>query len=312
MRKRLFFAGIDGGGTRTEACVTDAAGFVLGRGSDGPGNVYTVGGQQAMVRAVESALTEALANSSLRAESLSGICVGLAGVGRTEDEHEAQGVLQSLWPETPLMVTEDSRTALAAALGGESGIVVIAGTGSNCLGKNGGIYISRGGWGTLLGDDGSAYAIGLIGLREGIKAYEGLRHEQSMLMERIGLRLGVAKPRDLIPTLAAMSTAEIASLAQVVFAAANAGDELAIAIVDDAAHSLAQLTAKVAGLLSLDAPQVAMVGGCFRNEIYVTRYSKLLEPLLPQARVSLSDTPPCEGAARIARLDYRKRQRGMF
>lgn len=299
-----FFAGVDGGGTRTEACVTDGDGTVIGRGHGGPANYYASGGLQAMLVAVQSALLGALGEASLSLAQLSGICVGLAGVGRLADQKVAQDALQGLWPELPLIVTEDSKTALAAAHGSDDGIVVIAGTGSNCLGNKGSACIGLGGWGALLGDEGGAYSIALAGLRRAIRIHEGLGSTPSVLMERFMARLQLTRARDLIPCLAAMSTPEIAALAQVVFLSAEGGDDVAMEVVNEGAGALAARTAKVAELLALATPRVALVGGCFRAATYVARFSALLHMRMPVARISVSQVPPCEGAASIARRVY--------
>ena len=304
MRQARYFVGVDGGGTKTEACVTDSHGAVLGRGSSGPANHYTVKGQRTWLDAVEAALHAALTEAALHVEQLAGICVGLAGVGRVEDQRTALAALQMLWPVTPLIVTEDSKVALAAAHAGQNGIVVIAGTGSNCLGKNGPAYIGLGGWGALLGDEGGAYAIALTAIRQAIRLHEGLRSEKSALLLGFMIRHGLASARDLIPCLTGMPTAEIAALAQLVFSSARAGDELALAVVKEQADTLAERAAKVAALLSLDAPRVALVGGCFRDATYVASVSALLQTRLPAANVFVSQIPPCEGAAGLARHTY--------
>ena len=310
MRQTGFFAGVDGGGTKTEACITDAYGAVLGKGSSGPANHFTAGGQQAMQDAVAAALTAALAEASLHDEQLSAICIGLAGVGRAEERRVAQEALRLLWPGTPLLVTEDSRTALAAAHGDQNGIVVIAGTGSNCLGRNGDTFIGLGGWGALLGDEGGAYAIALTALRQAIRLHEGLRGEKSLLLERFMTRLALSAPRDLIPCLAKMSTSEVAALAPLVFSSAKAGDALSSAIISSQAETLVERAVKVAELLSLDAPHIALVGGCFRDEMYVGRVSASLQEALLLSKVFVSLVPPCEGAASLAREAYAKMQRG--
>ena len=296
-----FFAGIDGGGTKTEACVTDAHGAVLGRGSGGPANYSSAGGPQAVLDAVPTALHAALTEASLHVEQLSGVCVGLAGVGRVEDQRAARSALQLLWPAMPLMVIEDSRIALAAAHAGKNGIVIIAGTGSNCLGKNGSLYIGLGGWGALLGDEGGAYAIALTAARQAIRLHEGLRSERSTLLLRFMIKHSLATPRDLIPCLTSMPTTDIAALAQLVFSSAGAGDELALAVLREQAESLAERAAKVSALLSLDAPRIALVGGCFRDATYLAHVSEALQGRVSACKVFVSQVPPCEGAANLAR-----------
>jgi len=293
------FAGVDGGGTNTEACITDANGTVLGRGLGGPANFHSVG-ERGVIAAVNAALCAALAEAAISTYDLSGICVALAGAGLPEDKNRIVDCLQPFMGWIPLTVVEDTQSALVAAHGENNGMVVIAGTGSNCVGVNGDAYASVGGWGALLGDDGSAYQIALCGLRAAIYSYEGLSPESSLVNSFMEC-IGAERMRDLIRIVNAMDRAQIAALSRLVFLAAAGGDSISTAIVNKEAHALAKLATRAAERLSLASPNVVLVGGCFQNDVYVRGFTEHLTDMLPHASVRLARVPSCEGAAMLAR-----------
>ncbi len=296
---RRYFIGIDGGGTSTEACVTDDQGKVLGTGRGGPSNVH-YGGESQLQGSVKAALGAALSEAGLTLGDISGICAALAGAGRDEDIARIRPALTPLAGEIPLLIVEDTHSALAAAHAGRNGMVIIAGTGSNCIGVKDGKYASAGGWGALLGDEGSAYRIAILGLRAAIKSHEK-RLLASCLMEKFMEHLGAEKPDDLIRLIHGMDRSQIAGLSRVVFEAASSGDTVSIAILEDEARELALMAHSVSRSLQLDAPSIALVGGCFKNPSYVDTLRRHAESMLPGVSFCWPALTPCEGAAVLAR-----------
>ncbi len=294
-----YFAGIDGGGTSTEACVTDNQGRILGNGRGGPSNVY-YGGESQLASSVRAALGQALDAADLTMTDLSSICAALAGAGRENDQARIRKTLAPLAGDIPLLVVEDTRSALAAAHGGRNGMAIIAGTGSNCIGVKDGKYASAGGWGALLGDEGSAYRIAVLGLRAAIKSHEK-RAEASCLMEPFMEALGAEKPGDFIGLIHGMDRSQIAGLSRVVFIGASSGDAVSKAILDGEARELALMASSVSHALDLDAPSVALVGGCLKNPLYVEMLRYHAENMLPGVSFCRPALRPCEGAAFLAR-----------
>jgi N-acetylmuramic acid 6-phosphate etherase len=300
-----YYAGIDGGGTSTEACVTDRQGKVLGTGRGGPSNVH-YGGESQLHNSVKAALEGALSEAGLALGDISGICAALAGAGRDEDNARIRRALTPFVGEIPLLIVEDTRSALAAAHAGRNGMVIIAGTGSNCIGVKDGKYASAGGWGALLGDEGSGYRIAVLGLRAAIKSHER-RLPPSCLMERFLESLGGGKPGDLIRLMHGMDRSQIAGLSRVVFDAASSGDTISQAILDDEARELALMAYAVSRSLELDSPTIALVGGCFKNPTYVDILGRHAENMLSGVSFCYPALTPCEGAAILARESWLQR-----
>ncbi len=297
-----YFLGIDGGGTSTTACITDDKGEVIGTGSGGPSNInYTPENQvrQSLKAAIEAALNSARAKYPHL--TISAACAALAGAGQERNKARAAGLLEPLLDTTPFLVVEDAKGALYGALRGQDGIAVISGTGSNCLGVRQGKYKRSGGWGSLLGDEGSGFSIARKGLIAALRGYDG-RSPATSLTQRFVARFGLETPEDIIGAVHPLSRHEIASLAVVVFEEAENGDILARKIVQEEALELAVMVRAVyQGLGFSGETLVAMVGGCFSQTVLKEAFISQLKSALPEARPIFPMEPPHVGAALLAR-----------
>ncbi|MBX9578853.1 MAG: hypothetical protein K2X87_00970, partial [Gemmataceae bacterium] len=192
--------GVDGGATHTLALLADAAtGRVVGRGEAGPSNIQAVGEEPAL-RELGLAVDRAFAAARLARRPVAGACLGLAGIdldGRDIIARWADGAGLS----ARLSVANDAALLFAAGTPGGWGLAVIAGTGSNCLtlGPDG-REARAGGWGYLMGDEGSAFRVGLLGLRAACRAADRVG-EPTALVGAFLARLGSADPRDFIPAV---------------------------------------------------------------------------------------------------------------
>lgn len=232
------YVGIDGGGTRTTAVATDAAGRELARVEGEPGLVSTLepaAGAGTLARVARRAADAAGASSG----PLAGLCCALAGAGREPERMALEEALRATGVAERVRVTTDAEGAMADAFAEGAGILVIAGTGSIAWARDGrGRTARTGGWGVLLGDEGSGYAIGLAALRAVARAHDG-RSFRTTLTGAVLAHAGVRAPEELIGWAAAASKGEVGSLAPAVFAAAAEGDEPARALLRQAATELA-------------------------------------------------------------------------
>ncbi|MBX5450466.1 BadF/BadG/BcrA/BcrD ATPase family protein [Thermogemmatispora sp.] len=234
-RDEEFYLGVDGGGSKTLAIVVDRHGRERGRALAGRANYVSVGQEEAIrqVRqAAERALQAAGATSRPRAA-----WIGLAGLDRPADHAVLSPPLASLAEQ--VYVTNDAELPLAA-LEQAIGVVLIAGTGSIALGRDAcGRVCRAGGWGYLLGDEGSGYDIGRQALQAAARAADG-RGPHTSLLPRILAYWGLERAEDLLGVVYhGQETAAIAQLATCVFAAAREGDPVARRIVGNAAAELA-------------------------------------------------------------------------
>jgi N-acetylglucosamine kinase-like BadF-type ATPase len=277
MTPATLLLGVDGGGSTTEAVVADIEGRVLGRGRGPASNHHRVGldgFRQAMTAAIEGAVQDATgarpgANGHAWPQSVASACFGLAGVDTPEDVQLVTTWARQQGLAAPLQVVNDSELVLAAGTPQGWGVALISGTGSVCLGRDpDGRSLRVGGWGYLLGDEGSGYQVALRALRVATQTADG-RAEAHGLLDAALRHWSLPEPSALIAHVhsPSMTQAEIAGLATAVLALAAQGDAAALAIVDEAAHELARHVDAVVRQLGLIRPALALAGGLMRPHL---------------------------------------------
>lgn len=299
-----FFLGIDGGGTSTHACLIDSQGNIIAHGTGGPANFF-YNPKELVKGSVENSAMQALGCAQKGMSQVGVSCIALAGTGRPEDSAKAYSLLEPIFAGTSLFVVEDTYAALAAAHQGQDGIIVIAGTGSNCLGVKQGVYHRAGGWGALLGDEGSAHSIARKGLLACLRAYDR-RGAQTCLTGMFTEELKLDSLPDLIRVTRDMERPCLAALSRTVFQAAEQGDSVALSILVQEASELVDMVKAVANCLDLQEIRVGTVGGCFSNPIYFETFRGNLLEVFPEALVTPCTTNPSYGAAILARQRWAK------
>lgn len=297
--------GVDSGGTSTRAAIADANGVVLGTGAASAGNLDDVGAQ-ATASAIAAAAADALRAAGAVTDDIGAAFLGVAGVVSAADRDAVLDAVAplSLAPRERTQVDHDCRVALAGALSGRPGIVLIAGTGSAAFGIDaGGARWRAGGWGALLGDEGSSFRIAVQGLRAVSMAADGRGPETSLTPALLGA-VGADQPDDLMHRLHVdgLDRSVLASLAPLVLSAATSGDQVAEDILNEAVEQLAQLVATVRGRLTFEAPApVAYVGGLFNaGEVVLTPLRAALGRLAPDVTLTAAETDPVAGACLLA------------
>src|SRR2546421_1496385 len=155
-----YVMGVDGGATKTLAAVLDMETEALHLGHAGPSNQDAVGATAA-VRALLEAADEAIAGACIPPERLAAAVLAIAGTDTHAVERNVRAVRTEDW-----LVVNDVVAAWASATGTGPGIAVISGTGSNVFGVGpGGRPWRSGGWGHLLGDEGSGYWLGIQSIK---------------------------------------------------------------------------------------------------------------------------------------------------
>ena len=192
---RTLVLGVDGGGSKTRAVVADGAGEVLGEGLAGPSNPLRVGVDEA-AGAIRDAVDRACAEAGVRRAEIVAAEVGLAGVKRADIRERMRAAVAELGFKTVEVVT-DADIALYGATEGKPGLVIIAGTGSVCCGINArGRRACAGGWGPVVGDEGSGSWIARRALQAVARATDG-RGRRSSLVEAACDYFNVAAADDL-------------------------------------------------------------------------------------------------------------------
>ena len=212
-------------------------------------------------------------------------------------------VIQTRLGPSVLVREENAIAALYAGNPTGCGVVLIAGTGSIAYGRNEeGEEDRAGGWGYLIGDEGSAVWCGLEALRAISHAVDG-RGAPTRMTALLLQQLGVGEFSDVLPQLYGRPhpAPAIGAATRALASASAEGDAMANAILQRGANALARAATVVALTLGLPAGPVYLAGGAFENLSLLQRLVQLdLLGLLPQATVEPVREEPAMGAARLA------------
>lgn len=297
-----YYLGLDGGGTKTECALLDAAGHLISRGLGGPSNAVRAGFDKAFVGLGEAA-NSALYAAGVQARQVRAVCAGLAGAGRPRVVKRMMAFLVEAFLEADVHVTTDFDVALETAVGDAPGVVLIAGTGSSAYGRNAeGRKVRAGGLGPWIGDEGSAFDIGRRAVAAVAQARDGLE-PVTLLAELIPNALQCPTWERLSERIAEAPDEVFPRIFPLVLEAAEADDPPARDILLGAAFSLSRIAGSVVQRLGLSAETfvLAKSGGVFgHSELFDSALDALLRSLAPNAQIGLLSEPPCLGAARMA------------
>jgi glucosamine kinase len=226
--------GIDGGGTRTRASIV-AGDKVLAFAEHGSIKRLRVGAEAADAN-LRQLLKEVFSQTGIK--RVTAACVGLASSKMPGVQEWIMAVLGE-FGVTSAELVGDEVIALDAAFKGGPGILQIAGTGSNCIGRApDGSRESAGGWSSRLGDEGSGYWIGLHAIRRALKAYD--REEHSRVLETIGRLWGTPTIDELVNVGDGTPGPDFAALAPEINRLAEEGDGIAAGVMAQAAADLVE------------------------------------------------------------------------
>ena len=271
----MFIIGIDAGGTRTRAVLASLDGTVQHLTQGGGGNYQNIG-LEGMAKRMEQVLQPFKAIGQGKVLSL---CLAAAGAGRQDDQIALKEMLtQGKWADKTIVIS-DAQAALEGAHAGNPGIIVIAGTGSIAMGKNAAEQWGRtGGWGPILGDRGSGYAIALEGLRAVLEAKDG-SGDQTALTTSLQQVLAFESWEELVSQVyrGQLDRETIAALAPYIFHNALQGDLVSQRIIDSAGKDLGRLVWALARTLEMSTPAVSCLGGVFnaRRQLWPTLVDEL-------------------------------------
>ena len=298
--------GIDAGGTKTVCLLADERGDVVAE-SRGPGANLHAAGEETVERVLQQVVAGALDG---RPVVPAAICLGIAGVDRQHEADTIAAIMRRIGHRSRVLVVNDALIALAAGAGDDPGVVIISGTGSIVYGRNQrGEAARAGGWGHMIGDEGSGYWIGREALAAVMRAGDGRGPEtqlQADVLAHFGIadlsRLpGIVYDRD-VPRMS------VAALGPIVDRAAGQGDAVARRIIDMAADELALAARSVATRLEMrgDAFTFLLAGTVFRVVPRLTTgLPHRLTEIAPRSTCRLLDEEPARGAVWLALAEAR-------
>lgn len=294
--------GVDGGGSQTRVRVADGDGTVLGE-LEAPGSAVRPGAAALSASVIAAAIREALAQAG-RSDRPRVLVAGVAGAGRPAEREALRAELEAADLADMVVVESDAAIALDDAFGDGPGILLIAGTGSIGVGRSPAGRTARvGGFGPVIGDEGSAAWLGHRALAVVAAASDG-REGETALTGAILSHTECADAAHLIPWAAHASRAQVAALAPVVIACAEQGDVRANTLLALAVEELALHVRALARELFVDeraACPVALAGGLMGPRAVLRRkLEQRLRSLVPGATVKPGDVQPVRGAVHEA------------
>lgn len=292
MNRPDFVCGLDGGGTKTSAICCTLQGKEISRRVFGPFNLNSIG-IQAFEEVLNDLITFLNETGNCRA-----LCIGAAGITNSHISECVKGVLDKTG--IPYCLMGDFEIAHTGALDGKEGIILIAGTGSVCYGKNrDGRAAMAGGWGHLIGDAGSGYGIGRDALSAVARLYDGYG-EPTVLKDMLAGEYGLDTPEKIVSYVYSYDKSAIAALSRLVDKAFSKGDSVATQIIRSNAESLAQIVKAVASRLGFSSCDVALLGGLMENK---TPLKEELKRLMAEDAPCLHCISPLHSAAEGAVLE---------
>jgi N-acetylglucosamine kinase-like BadF-type ATPase len=311
--------GIDAGGTKTVCLLADDRGAIVSE-ARGPGaNLHAAGElavEKVLHEVMEEAIDRAIAEGAIGDRPIlpAAVCLGIAGVDREEEEQIVRAIMRRIGYKSRVLVVNDALIALVAGAKDEPGVVIIAGTGSIVYGRSAAGEAARaGGWGHMIGDEGSGYWIGREALAAVMRAGDGRGPETALTVEILA-HFNVADVSRL-PRIVydrEMPRMSVAALGPIVQRVVTGGDAVATRILERAADELVLGARSVTTCLEMrgDAFAFYLAGGVFRVVPWLAdELSPRLVEVAPRSQVHILDQEPAVGAVWLALAEVRGRAR---
>lgn len=264
---------VDGSGSMTQAVLALRQGTVVGRGF-GPSSNHHQTGRDSAFSALKTAIDGAFrqrfgVDDAQRQGAVVGACLGLAGVTGPEDREMFSSWLKEYDITDRFKVVNDAEGVLLGGSPQGWGVVVHSGVGSVCLGRTqAGREARVGGWGSVLGDEGSGFWIAEQALHAATRTADG-RAKAHGLSRAVLAHWGLARPQELLEAIhrTENTNEDVAGLAGRVLDLARRGDEDAVRIVKKAGAELAAHVDTIVEKLALSRPPLILAGDHLRGEL---------------------------------------------
>lgn len=299
-----YLIGLDGGGTKTKCVVTDHDLNILNECIGGPSN-FLVYGTEDVSKTLLSTIKECTDQLKINADEIDSVLLGTAGAGRRDDAERLENEFIKLAEKKGILfkyfrVESDARIALEGAFSGLPGSILIAGTGSIMFGKDLDGNIHRvGGFGRILGDEGSGFHIGRLGLSAVAKYYDG-RGPRTILKDMIERVFNITDSSSMI-TEVYKNKFDVASVAPLVMKAAEQGDEVCVNILNSEIEELIEHVNTMKVKLNESVLKISLIGGTITTENYYSNLFKEKVELIEGVQLKEPELPPQVGAALMAK-----------
>ena len=295
----MYYLGIDGGGTRTTAVVTDEKGNIITKRTGRTINFYSVGTENARKNLCDL-MNEITAETGIK--SFVSAFIGCSALDCEADEETTDMLCKGVINAENIKMHSDVYIALKSVKGAKFPCVAICGTGSIAAGedKDGNIHVT-GGWGHILGDEGSAYSIAVTALKACCQMSD--KGKKTILLDSANEFFGTDDFRKAIDIIYSpdMTKDRLARFASVVSRLADGGDETSTEIIKSEAHKFASAVAALFEKVR-KCDVLGLYGGVFQNNsLFREEFTESVRNDFPEIKIQLIETPPEETAALLAR-----------
>ena len=297
----MYYCGWDGGGSKTEVCIINEQNKIVAEAIFGALNPNGT-----TIEIVNETIKNCITFMKSVMTDLScckGLVIGLAGISNKNTATTVENIIRSFGYTGNLKLVGDHEIALAGSIKNHGGIL-IAGTGSICLCRNENGEIFRcGGYGHLIDDEGSGYAIGRNIVKAVAYASDG-RGEKTILKELVFHHLNISDINSLITWLYSENTTkkDVASLTPLLINALNKGDSVAVSIARKSAEDLAFLLISAFKKADITNGKIALMGSIFKYYDYIKSETiKILKKELPDIQIIEPSLNASLGAANLAK-----------
>ncbi|MBE0539453.1 MAG: hypothetical protein IH620_07045 [Ignavibacterium sp.] len=300
-----YLIGMDGGGTKTKCILTDINLNPLYETTGGPSNFLVIG-TEVVSGTILNLISECIAHQNITSSDIESIIIGTTGGGRRNDAEILESQIIKDAPDKSIVIKKfriesDARIALEGAFSGSAGSILIAGTGSIMFGKDEAGEIHRvGGFGRFIGDEGSGYRIGRIGLNAAARAFDG-RAKYTKIADLLDQEFSISSSEDLI-TEVYRNNFNIAAAAPLVFEAAESGDKIAQRILEDEANELLLHISAMKEKLKVQILKVSLIGSLLTTPNYFSYlFNEMVVRKFNDIQIKEAEHSPEYGAALMAK-----------
>ncbi len=300
-----YYIGLDGGGTKTKCILTDENLSVLSE-STGDASNFLIKGAEIVSGTILGLLKDVTNSAGMQISDVESVVLGTTGAGRRSNAETMESAFTDLLEQENIelknfIVDSDARIALEGAFSGKPGSILIAGTGSIMFGKDKFGTIHRvGGFGRFIGDEGSGFYLGRLGLTAAAKQMDG-RGGKTILTEMLAEKFDINDSAKLI-TEVYTNSFDIASVAPLVIAAAEMGDKICAGIIESQSNELADHIGAMMTLLQEDVLKLSLIGGTITTDNHYAKvFREKVTGRFSNLVIAEPELPPALGAVVMAR-----------
>ena len=300
-----YLIGMDGGGTKTKCILTDLNLQPIYETIGGPSNFLVIG-TETVSETILNLINDCTSSQNILSDDIQAIVLGTTGGGRRNDAELLEKQIFNQAKQNNIAINKfrvesDARIALEGAFTGKAGSILIAGTGSIMFGKDEEGKIHRvGGFGRYIGDEGSGYRIGRKGLNAVARAYDG-RAKYTKIADLLEQEFSISSAEELI-TEVYRNNFNIASVAPLVFDAAESGDKIAQRILENEANELLLHISAMKEKLKVQILKVSLIGSLLTTPNYFSYlFNEMVVRKFNDIQIKEAEHSPEYGAALMAK-----------